>query len=106
MALAKMVGLVVTPTTCRSRTSRARPPPSSRARLRSSSQIETPAFVSAASGSGRVPAGSGRELVMLIAFFVSWMARRIPAAARGSQHDPRGVFEQADQLAEEERRGG
>ena len=50
MALAKIVGLVVTPTTRSRATRSARLPDTSRSRLRSSSQIETPALVSAASG--------------------------------------------------------
>src|SRR3954451_698325 len=46
MAFWKMVGFVVTPTTCLSRMSAARVPVTSRSRDRSSSQIETPASLS------------------------------------------------------------
>src|ERR1043165_5299849 len=56
MAFAKIVGLVVTPDTPRSR-SAARLPDLSRSRLRSSSQTETPASRSLAIGSVITPPG-------------------------------------------------
>ena len=54
-ALAKIVGFVVTPTTCLSFTSRSRSPDSISSRDRSSSQMETPAALSAASLSSGWP---------------------------------------------------
>src|SRR4051794_26311734 len=55
MAAAKIVGLVVTPTTCFSLISSARLPVSIRSRERSSSQMETPASERAWSRSVMVP---------------------------------------------------
>src|SRR4051794_28204602 len=49
MALAKIVGFVVIPLTCQTSTSSLSEPSVSRVRLRSSSQIETPASVSRSS---------------------------------------------------------
>src|SRR3954451_16175494 len=62
MAAAKIVGLVVTPTTCFSLISSARLPVSIRSRERSSSQMETPASESACRRSVMVPPvrGGGR----------------------------------------------
>jgi hypothetical protein len=51
IALAKIVGLVVTPVTWSCATKSASLPEVSRSRLRSSSQIDTPAALSAAKGS-------------------------------------------------------
>src|SRR5215831_21115375 len=53
MALAKIVGLDVTPRTCRSRISVSRLPVDRRSLLMSSSHTATPASVSWASASGR-----------------------------------------------------
>ena len=62
IALAKMVGLVVTPTTWSRATRLARLPLVSRSRLRSSSQIETPALLRSASRSAMIVILSGGTL--------------------------------------------
>src|SRR3954462_3023040 len=54
MAFWKMLGLLVTPTTCRSRIRSARLPARSGSRLMSSSQTETAALLSWASGSDMI----------------------------------------------------
>ena len=59
IAPAKIVGFVVTPTTCLSLISSARLPVSIRSRERSSSQMETPASESVWSRSVMVPPGRG-----------------------------------------------
>src|SRR4051794_22575517 len=84
MAPAKIVGLVVTPTTCLSLISSARLPVSIRSRERSSSQMETPASDRAWSRSVMVPPWRG------------WWrrsARGRDAVARGIGHRGRGDSE-------------